>query len=73
MIPGCKPLKVKSFLYIDHCAKGIEWSTPKYGETSIGIPHGWYGDNCLPFIEVHKDGKLSHTINCADLTAIEFE
>jgi hypothetical protein len=46
---------------------------PKEGETFTGIPHGWYDENSRPFVEVRNDGSLLYTVNCEDISCIEFE
>ena len=72
MIKGNKPRKINRFLFIDRCGEGFGFSLPKKGEKFIGIPYSYYEDTSQPHIEVYYDGKIIRTINCADISQIEF-
>lgn len=72
MITSNQPVRIKGYLFIDHCAEGICFTRPKEGEILTGYPHGWFADNSAPFIEHSENGKVTKTINCADLAIIEF-
>lgn len=73
MISGDKPRGIKYYLHIDHCGEGVGWSAPKEGESFIGIPFSWFCDNSMPYVEVRKGGKHVRSINCSDISVIEFE
>lgn len=70
MIP--KPMKISAFRYIDRCCEELGLFKPGDGEEFIGIPAGWYDVGALGCIEIHKNGKLSHTINLLSVECIEF-
>lgn len=72
MISSGKPMKISYYLFIDHCAEGILPTHPEDGEEIMGIPYGWYGENSSPFVEHRKAGKVTRTVNCADISFIEF-
>lgn len=72
MIPGREPLKIRRYLPIDHLSEGVGWVRPVGGVEFLGIPHGWYGEGSAPFIEVRSGGAVLETLNCADMSAIEF-
>lgn len=70
---GTSTRKIKEFLYIDRLGEGVGWSRPLEGETLLGIPAGWEGEGTQPYIQVIKDGKVRRSINCADVSVIDFE
>ena len=72
MIDGIKPRPVARYLCIDHCGDGVGWTTPKEGQVFTGIPHSYYGDLSLPFIEISKDGVVTRTVNTLDIAEIDF-
>jgi hypothetical protein len=73
MISGNKPRKIKKFLYIDRCAEGYGYTKPQNDEEFLGIPYSYYEDSSSPFIEVVRNGTVVRTINCSDISEIEFE
>ncbi len=64
---------IKRYLFIDRCAEGVGFITPEEGEEIFAIPFGWYNDNSTAFIEHRKNGRIIKTVNCADISVIEFE
>lgn len=72
MISGDKERRIAKYFYIDHCGEGFKFVEPGEGETFVGIPYGWYGENADSFIEVRKDGVVIRTVNPRDLSIIEF-
>jgi hypothetical protein len=72
MIPGGTPRNVAKYVPIDHCAEGYGWVEPGTGESFVGIPGGWYGGECQPFIEVYQGEALLRTVNCSDLSEVVF-
>ena len=72
MIKGLKPVKVARYLFIDHCAEGYGWTEPTENEVLIGYPFGYYSKDAYPFIEHIVDGKVTVSVNCKDLSSIEF-
>jgi len=73
MIGGLKEQKVKEYLHIDRMAEGLGFTKPQEGEYFIGIPFGWCGDSSMPFIEHRKDGVITQTVNCSDVSIIVFD
>ena len=72
MIPEIEAMPVKGYQFIDRYGEGFRFVYPEDGEVFIGYPHQHYGDNSQPFIEVKKDGRTIRTVNCADVSQIEF-
>lgn len=73
MINGGRAIRIKEFLYIDRNAEGCGFVKPEHGEEFWGVPYGFDGETSLPYIEVYKNGKILRTINCADISTIEFD
>lgn len=74
MISGTRVRKIVKYLPIDHCGEGFCYVEPRDGEMFEGIPYSWYEDSGQPFIEVRdKDGVVVRSINCADISEIEFQ
>jgi hypothetical protein len=73
MIPAGTGCKIREYWMIDHTGTGSSRVCPEEGEIIMGIPHSWYSDNSIPFIEHRKDGKVWKTVNCADVSEIVFD
>ncbi len=73
MIPGQREIRVAKFCYIDRCSKRTGWNVPGDGEEFWGIPHQYYGELSQPFIEIRKNGAVKQTVNCADVSCVDFE
>ena len=67
-----KPSKLAGFIYIDRCCEGIGWSRPNENEEYIAIPHGYYDVGAMGCIEIYKSGKLTYSVNIADVSCVEF-
>ncbi len=77
MISGNKEREIKSYIMIDRLESGLCWVEPvegteTEGEQIIGIPCGWVGKDSPPFIEHRKNGVVTKSVNCADVSEIEF-
>lgn len=73
MIKGNKPVKIKKYAIIDHMAEGLPYISPKENVEIIGYPYGYCEDSATPHIEHIVDGKVYLSVNCADVSWIEFE
>ncbi len=77
MITGDKEREIKGYLMIDRLGEGRCWTEPFEGtETEgikiVGMPIGYFGDNSPAFIEHRKNGVVIKTVNCADVSEIQF-
>ena len=74
MITGDKEREIKAYIMIDRLENGICWVEPCLGtyEKIIGIPFGFHADNSMPFIEHRANGRVTKTVNVADVSKIEF-
>ena len=72
MIRGNKMRRVKMYILIDRCGEGYGWTKPEKDEEFWCIPYGWLSDNSYPFIEHRVNGKVTISINCDDISSIEF-
>ncbi len=73
MISGNKKRRILSYVRIDHSRKGMATVLPFGREEFWGVPYGMLTDNSWPFIEVHKDGIVTQTVNAYDLAHIQFQ
>lgn len=73
MTPYQEPKKVKRYLFIDRMAKGLGFVEPKEGEELIIYPHSWFEHGAPPFIAHMSGRKVTRTVNCLDLSVIEYE
>ena len=74
MISGNKERRIARFTYIDRKGDGSGdvWRTPTGEEEFVGIPYQWHGDHSDPFIEIRENGVVKRTINCDDVSCIDF-
>ena len=72
MITGNNLKRIKEYFSIDHCSEGFGYTNPKEGEELWGVPYGFVSENSTPFIQHMTNGKVTSTVNCADVSVIEF-
>ena len=71
MISGNSERKIKAYIFIDD--EGCGWTIPDDDEEIWGIPYCWHSENSAPFIEHRMGGFVTVTVNCSDISLIEFE
>ena len=72
MISGNFERPIKMYFLIDRAGQNFGWTKPEEGEEFWGIPYHWHGENSTPFIEHRIKGKVTITVNCSDISSIEF-
>lgn len=72
MITGDMKRKIRAYLPIDHCGEGAGYVSPKAGQEFFGVPYQYQSDNSTPFIEIREGGRVIATVNCADVSVVEF-
>ena len=68
MLGNSNPLKVKEYM----AGGDFIFRQPEAGEEFILVPHQYYSAESQPFIEVHKNGKITRTINANYVKEIRF-
>ena len=73
MITGNKLKKIIEYAFIDHMNEGLGAILPRKDEIIYGVPCNYCYPSSLPFIKHIRDGIEIRTVNCNDISYIDFE
>ena len=74
MILGNELRKIIEYAFIDHMNEGLGAILPRKDETTIyGVPCNYCYPSSPPFIIHTRDGIDIRSINCNDISYIDFE